>query len=74
VEAVLMAAIGGIFGILLGSTVAILITVFAGWAVKVSTFSVAVATTFSVIVGIVFGLWPARQASRLNPIEALRYE
>jgi len=74
VEAVLMAIIGGIFGILLGSAVAILITVFAGWAVKVSTFSVTVATTFSIIVGIVFGLWPARQASRLNPIEALRYE
>jgi macrolide transport system ATP-binding/permease protein len=74
VEAVLMAIIGGIFGILLGSAVAILITVFAGWAIKVSTFSVIVATTFSIIVGIVFGLWPARQASRLNPIEALRYE
>ncbi len=74
VEAVLMAAIGGIFGILLGSAVAILITVFAGWAVKISTFSVTLATTFSVIVGIVFGLWPARQASRLDPIEALRYE
>jgi len=74
VEAVLMAIIGGIFGILLGSAVAILITVFAGWAVKVSTFSIIVATTFSIIVGIVFGLWPARQASRLDPIEALRYE
>jgi macrolide transport system ATP-binding/permease protein len=74
VEAVLMSAIGGIFGILLGSAIAILITVFAGWAIKVSTFSVTLATTFSVIVGIVFGLWPARQASRLDPIEALRYE
>lgn len=74
VEAVLMAAIGGIFGIFLGSAAAILITVFAGWAVKISTFSVTLATAFSVIVGIVFGLWPARQASRLDPIEALRYE
>jgi len=74
VEAVLMAVIGGIFGILLGSTVAVLITFFAGWAVKVSTFSVTLATTFSVVVGIVFGLWPARQASQLDPIEALRYE
>ncbi|MDD5237337.1 MAG: ABC transporter permease [Candidatus Omnitrophica bacterium] len=74
VEAVLMAVIGGIFGILLGSAVAILITFFAGWAVKVSTFSVTLATTFSVVVGIVFGLWPARQASQLDPIEALRYE
>jgi len=74
VEAILMAAIGGIFGILLGGAVAILITVFAGWAVKISAFSITLATTFSVIVGIVFGLWPARQASGLDPIEALRYE
>ncbi|PIQ88957.1 MAG: MacB family efflux pump subunit [Candidatus Omnitrophica bacterium CG11_big_fil_rev_8_21_14_0_20_42_13] len=74
VEAVLMACIGGIFGIILGSGVAILITTFAGWAVRISASSVILATAFSVIVGVVFGLWPARQASRLNPIEALRYE
>jgi len=74
VEAVLMACIGGIFGILLGSAIAILITAFAGWAVKISVSSMALATTFSVVVGVVFGLWPARQASRLDPIEALRYE
>lgn len=74
VEAILMACIGGIFGIILGSGVAILITTFADWAVRISLSSVILATAFSVIVGVVFGLWPARQASRLNPIEALRYE
>ncbi|MFH1889153.1 MAG: ABC transporter permease [Candidatus Omnitrophota bacterium] len=74
VEAILMATIGGIFGILLGSGIAVLITVFAGWTVKISAASIILATTFSVIVGVVFGLWPARQAARLDPIEALRYE
>jgi len=74
IEAVLMSFIGGIAGILLGSGVSILITIFAGWNVKVSWFSIILATTFSLIVGIVFGLWPAQKASKLDPIEALRYE
>jgi macrolide transport system ATP-binding/permease protein len=74
IEAMLMSFLGGIFGILLGWGVAALITVFAGWTVKVSFFSVALATSFSLLVGIVFGLWPARKAATLDPIEALRYE
>jgi macrolide transport system ATP-binding/permease protein len=74
IEAVLMALIGGVTGILLGGGVATLITLLAGWSVRVSLFSVVLATTFSLIVGIVFGLWPARKAARLDPIEALRYE
>jgi len=74
IEAVLMAFIGGVAGVFLGIGIAELITVFAGWAVSVSLFSVVLATTFSLGVGIAFGIWPAKQASLLNPIEALRYE
>ncbi|MCX5701637.1 MAG: ABC transporter permease [Candidatus Omnitrophica bacterium] len=74
VEAILMAFIGGALGILIGSGIAVLITVFAGWSVKISSSSIVLATSFSAIVGVVFGLWPARQASYLDPIEALRYE
>jgi len=74
IEAMLMSFLGGVFGILLGWGAATLITVFAGWSVKVSVFSVTLATTFSLGVGIIFGLWPARKASQLDPIEALRYE
>ncbi|MCX5715998.1 MAG: ABC transporter permease, partial [Candidatus Omnitrophica bacterium] len=74
IESVLMSFIGGITGVLLGAAVAILITLFAGWAVKISLASIILATTFSLIVGMVFGLWPAQKASKLDPIEALRYE
>lgn len=74
IEAVLMSFIGGITGILLGSGVSVLITIFAGWSVKVSLFSVLLATAFSLVVGVVFGIWPAKKASQLDPIEALRYE
>ncbi|MFA6378734.1 MAG: ABC transporter permease [Candidatus Omnitrophota bacterium] len=74
IEATLMSLIGGICGVLLGSGVALLITVLAGWAAKISLSSVVLATVFSLAVGIIFGLWPAKKASQLNPIEALRYE
>ena len=74
IEAVLMSLIGGLAGVILGSGAAILVSLIAGWSVKISLSSVILATVFSLIVGIVFGIWPARQASKLNPIEALRYE
>jgi macrolide transport system ATP-binding/permease protein len=74
IEAVLMSFIGGVSGIALGTGVSMLITLFTGWSVKISLSPVLLATTFSLIVGIVFGLWPAQKASQLDPIEALRYE
>jgi macrolide transport system ATP-binding/permease protein len=74
IEAILMSIIGGATGVLLGSGVSILITMLAGWAVRVSLASILLATTFSIVVGVIFGLWPAQKASTLDPIEALRYE
>lgn len=74
IEAVLMSFIGGAAGIILGIAISVLITVLSGWAVIISLFSIILATTFSLLVGIVFGLWPAQKAASLDPIEALRYE
>ena len=74
IEAVVMTFGGGLLGILLGGGVAFIISRTLGWAVQVSLFNIALATTFSIAVGMGFGLWPAKQASKLDPIEALRYE
>ena len=74
IESILMSFLGGVFGVLLGWAVATLITVLAGWSVRVSLFSVVLSTVFSLVVGVVFGLWPAQKAAALDPIEALRYE
>ncbi len=74
IEAITMTFTGGIAGVACGAGIAILLSFFAGWTIKISIFSILLATIFSIAVGLVFGLWPARQASKLNPIEALRYE
>jgi len=74
IESVVLTFIGGITGIVFGWLVAWFLSIAAEWTTRVSTFSVVLATTFSIGVGIGFGLWPARKAAQLNPIEALRYE
>ncbi len=74
IESALMTLSGGIAGILLGSGISVLLSIMAGWAVKISLFSILLSSGFSILVGVCFGFYPAVQASRLNPIEALRYE
>lgn len=74
IEAVIVSVLGGLIGILVGSGSALLLSKIAGWAVSISPFSVGLAFGFSAGVGIVFGFWPAKKASELSPIEALRYE
>lgn len=74
IEAVVICLVGGIIGILLGTAATVAITKFAGWAMKLSPFSVMLSLLFAFIVGLTFGFLPARKASLLSPIEALRYE
>jgi ABC-type antimicrobial peptide transport system permease subunit len=74
IEAVTVCFTGGVCGILLGSAISLSLATFAGWSTRISAPSIFLAFLFSVAIGLVFGLWPARKASLLNPIEALRYE
>jgi len=74
VESLVLSLLGGIIGILLGVGGASLIAKFAGWKTLVSADAILLAFLFAASVGIFFGIYPARKAARLNPIEALRYE
>jgi len=74
IEALTLSLTGGAFGILVGAVGGAVIARTSGWPVAVSGFSVALAFGFSAAVGIFFGFYPAWKASRLNPIDALRYE
>jgi putative ABC transport system permease protein len=73
-ESVMLSLVGGAAGVLLGIIGSIMIGRALGWAMEMSLESVVIAVGFSIGVGAFFGYYPARKASRLNPIEALRYE
>ncbi len=73
-ESVLISMAGGVLGVAFGFVLAWLISTTAEWKTIVTTASVVIAFGVSVAVGVVFGIYPAMKASRINPIEALRYE
>jgi putative ABC transport system permease protein len=74
VEAILITIAGGIIGLIIGYLGAVVIAHFGGWTATVSLGSIALAVGVSAFFGVVFGLYPANKASKLSPIEALRYE
>jgi putative ABC transport system permease protein len=73
-EAILLSLIGGGIGILFGMGITSTVSYFTGWPSPVSLYAILIAFLFASGVGIFFGLYPARKASRMNPIDALRYE
>jgi putative ABC transport system permease protein len=73
-EAVALSLIGGLIGVAIGFAASSGLTRFLHWSTIVTSGGVLVAFGIAAIVGIFFGIYPARQAARLDPIDALRYE
>ena len=74
IEAVIISVVGGIIGVLLGIGAAAAIKYIAGWPVFVQPYSVILSFAVCTVTGIFFGWYPAKKASNLDPIEAIRYE
>jgi len=73
IEAVLLSVIGGLIGVILGISASMISSSFTNWPSVVSVTSILLSFGFAAMVGIFFGIYPARKASQLDPIESLRY-
>ena len=74
IEAIVIGVTGGLIGIAMGLGASYTISSLFGWATVVSVGTILLAFGFSVLIGLFFGLYPARKAALLDPIDALRYE
>lgn len=73
-EAIVLTVVGGIIGILFGTGVSKIVTNITGWSFRISVKSYVISMGFSMFIGVFFGWYPARKASKLDPIESLNYE
>ncbi|NQS90742.1 ABC transporter permease [Patescibacteria group bacterium] len=73
-ESVILCLVGGAIGIALGWVTSSLIASIQGWPTLISFWAIVIALSFSTLVGLFFGIYPANEASKMNPVEALRYE
>jgi len=74
IEATIISGLGGMVGVVVGVLISRLVAYFAEWTTVITPFSVVLAFTVSVAVGLLFGVYPARKAARLDPVKALHYE
>ena len=73
-EAIVLTVLGGLIGIVLGLIISKISTYYLGYPFLISYFSIVISAAFSLSVGIIFGFTPAYRASKMSPIDALRYE
>lgn len=74
IEAIVLSLAGGIVGLILGQIAAFFLAIIGDWVFSIRLDTIGLALGFSLLVGVVFGVWPARQAAKLEPIDALRFE
>ena len=74
IEAIVLSLAGGVVGLVLGQIAAFFLAIIGDWVFSIQMETVLLALGFSLVVGVVFGVWPARTAAKLEPIDALRFE
>jgi putative ABC transport system permease protein len=74
IEAIVLSLAGGVVGLILGEIAAFFLAILGDWVFAIKLDTVVLALGFSLLVGVVFGVWPARTAAKLEPIDALRFE